>query len=115
MNQYCHTLPESYAGYDKIDNNDGRFHVDKDFNAGNTIRFSNVCSGDWYWPGSLNRNPDGSPPLDCNSSEFPTSYCTWIEIVALLHSVPSPNGYVTPRNCPVCGCTPGENDVPKFS
>ena len=117
LNQYCHTLPESYAENDPYDNNESSYHVDKDFNAGNTIRFSNVCSGDWYMPGSDRIRPDGSYWYHCNMdpSEFPTVYCQWLENVALEFAVPSPNGYVTPRNCPVCGCTPGKNDVEKFS
>ena len=50
--QYCYTLPEEYgAAFDKWDNNANYYHVDENFNAGNTIRFSKVCSGDWYMAG----------------------------------------------------------------
>ena len=50
--QYCYTLPEQYASFDSHDNNDDYYYVDTDFNSGNTIRFSKVCSDDWYYPGA---------------------------------------------------------------
>ena len=52
MVQYCYTLPEIYGEYyDNYDDDDSYYHVDTDFNAENTIRFSKACSGDWYKPG----------------------------------------------------------------
>ena len=35
----------------------------------------------------------------------------WYFLDMLAFAVPTKDGYVTVRNCPVCGCTPGQNDV----
>ena len=93
-----------------MDNNPLNFHVDNDFNAGNTLRFSKICSGDWYWPGTSGVKPDGSYAQYCDN--IPRYLCTWWSLDTVLqYAVPSQNGYVTVLNCPICGCTPGENDA----
>ena len=111
MIHYCYTIPEEYSS-DKYDYDDEYYHVDEDFNVGNTIRFSKACSGDWYWPGTSNQLPDGSPIYHCDSVHFRADvYCNWRIEYLLVSAVPSPHGYVTALNCPKCGCTPGQNDV----
>ena len=111
MIQYCYTIPDQYAGSDNWDYDPQYFHVDEDFNVGNTIRFSKACSGDWYWPGSENENDDGSPIYHCDSEDFREYYCNWRIRYVLNAAVPGPDGYLTVLNCPRCGCTPGQNDV----
>ena len=109
--QYCYTIPDAYAPIDALDNNPLLYHVDENFNAGNEIRFSKVCSGDWYFPGEQYQKPDGSYILDCDHPDLSTKLCQWDTLVLLGMAVPSPDGYVTIHNCPVCGCTPGQNDA----
>ena len=113
-------MPDEYSRFDEIDHDYDRetdddyceFHVDEDFDAGNSIRFSKVCSGDWYRPGTAFEHPiDGTPLVSCNSQYFHTNYCNFPLIHLLLNAVPGADGYVTPLNCPQCGCTPGQNDV----
>ena len=107
--QYCYTLPKSYEIIDQYDNDPFYYHVDKDFNAGNSIIFSKVCSEKWYWPGSASAKADGTPKHRCDN--FHPANCH-IQLETLLSAaVPSPDGYVTVLNCPMCGCTPGENDA----
>ena len=102
--QYCYTLPKlrpgsSYQTHDA----DKRNHFDADFNAGNTIRFSKVCSRDsWYSP--YKNSDDSCDKIRRYECRAPLS-------VLLSIAVPTPNGYVTLLNCPICGCTPGANDV----
>ena len=107
--QYCFTLPKSYESHDQEDNNPLFYHVDEDFNVGNSIIFSKVCSENWYWPGSVNAHADGTPKRRCDN--FKIGICTIPLEDLLLTAVPSPDGYVTALNCPRCGCTPGENDA----
>ena len=112
--QYCYTLPESYGAlYDAYDNDANQYYVDPDFNAGNTFTFSKICSGDWYWAGENNRQ-DGSF-MGCDDILI-DSICHQDINYLLSIAVPSTwiYGYVTPLNCPICGCTPGENDVIKM-
>ena len=109
--QYCYTLPDAYDMVDAFDNDPTFFHVDENFNAFNEIRFSKVCSGDWYYPGDANRRPDGSYGLHCDHPDFDSRLCDIPLLSSLIHAVPSPDGYVTTRNCPQCGCTSGQNDV----
>ena len=108
MKQYCYTLPKLYPGntYQTHDA-DKRNHFDADFIAGNTIRFSKVCSRDsWNSP---YKNNNGS----CDT--FQRKECRYPLFRFLQLGVPTPNGYVTPLNCPICGCTPGVNDVMQLS
>ena len=68
-----------------------------------------MCSGDWYRPGKVYLNRDGSPTTTCDNVS--PGFCRYTLLGLLLFAVPSPNGYVTALNCPICGCTPGENDA----
>ena len=113
--QYCYTLPESYgARYDDYDNDANEYYVDPDFNAGNTFTFSKLCSEDWYWAGKNNIQGDGSY-MGCDDI-LSDGICH--QDIAYLLSIAVPStwiyGYVTPLNCPICGCTPGQNDVIKI-
>ena len=112
MIHYCFTIPEEYQITEDYDNDDSYYYVEEDFNAGNPIRFSKACSGDWYMPGTYNQWEDGLPVYHCDSDHFrPNLFCNWRMEYILRNAVPSPDGYVTPLNCPKCGCTPGQNDV----
>ena len=106
--QYCYTLPSSYCEFEHWDNTETTFHVDKDYNAGNTVKFSKVCSNDWYLPGT-DFVHNGVYRRTCENLHW--TYCNWQIPSILLWKVPSPDGYVTPLNCAACGCTPGQNDV----
>ena len=64
MNIY---ISDSYD-YDHLN-----YHVDEDFNVGNAMRFSKVCSGDWYYPGPQNTYDDGTPYVHCD--DFAWYYC----------------------------------------
>ena len=112
LTQYCYTLPEIYGEYyDLWDIDTEYYNVDEDFNAGNTIKFSKICSADWHAVyqtyGSIlhfncdNINAGYSNLFNCEST---------LEHV-LSKATPSPDGYITLLNCPICGCTPGQNDA----
>ena len=109
--QYCYTLPKSYEYFDQFDNNPLAYHVDEDFNVGNSIIFSKQCSETWYWPGSANTQADGTPKYRCDNIHSANYYCNLSLVRLLSLAVPSQDGYVTVLNCPICGCTPGENDA----
>ena len=55
------------------------------------------------------KDGDGNPNYHCN--DMPDLFCDWGLHSLLRSAVPSPDGYVTPLNCPKCGCTPGQNDA----
>ena len=93
--QHCYTLPK-FASL----NTD---YPDADFKGVNTIRFSKVCSKDtWYSP--RKHHVDSCDKIRRYECRAPLS-------VLLSIAVPTHNGYVTMLNCPICGCTPGVNDV----
>ena len=108
--QYCYTLPELYGTYyGNID------HNDQNFKAGSTVTFSKVCSEDWFYPtylGPWYQNHDGSPKYNCdNINNHGFDICDNNVLFYLSRSVKTADGYITPLNCPVCGCTPGQNDA----
>ena len=93
---------------DTWDNDETRVHVDENYNAGNTFKFSKVCSNDWYLPGT-SMVYNGVYRRSCDKLHW--TYCNWDLLTSLVFAVPSADGYVTPLNCVACGCTPGQNDV----
>ena len=58
-----------------------------------------------------NHDQDGDGNLYAHCDDMADYYCTWPLRYLLLYAVPSQDGYVTPLNCPKCGCTPGQNDA----
>ena len=101
-------MPSSYCEFEHWDNTETTFHVDKDYNAGNTVKFSKVCSNDWYFPGT-NNVFNGTYRMTCDNLSL--NLCKMPIPEILIWKVPSADGYMTPLNCAGCGCTPGLNDV----
>ena len=104
-------MPDSYADYDEKDYEIFNYEVDENFNVGSTIKFSKVCSGDWYRPG-LAFNSGNNHSLPCEEILiFFSSACEWTLEKILATSIPGKDFHISILNCPQCGCTPGENDA----
>ena len=79
------------------------YALDMDWNEGDEIRISNVCSPDFNL-GMVSSYP-GSENLDCDWAAR-QGFCRTITKVLLSNSVEyyPDNGLVTFLNCPSCGC-----------
>ena len=105
--QYCFTVPESYY-YDYYDHYEAYYGEWMErINAGDTVKFSKVCSDKWYRPGTEYEDENGQPRIRCED----ITYCDYYWDILLMRSVPTDNGLITSLNCPQCGCTLGSNDA----
>ena len=104
--QYCYTIPDSYYYYDYYDNDDYYYHASEEIQAGGSVTMSRTCAPDYHVPGEYYMNAD-------NFGEYGCSYfgdCSdWGADLLLLIAAHTDNGYITPLNCPSCGCT--EDDI----
>ena len=108
--QYCFTLPQSHDYFDMY--YDGYDYVGEwmdDIDAGDTVRFSKICTDEWYLPGKYNVDFHTGERFGCE--DFVDS-CNYFSVDwAILMSNPTDNGLITILNCPQCGCTLGSNDA----
>ena len=104
--QYCFTIPDSYEYYDYyFDHDENNFHGIDEITVGATITMSKTCAPDYQRPGLNNVHED----LGCDYFHR-ENYCNDLNVdEAILIASHTNNGYITPLNCPQCGCT--EDDI----
>ena len=121
--QYCYTIPDIYAAYDKFDYNDQWYHGIEAIHVGATITMSKICAPDYQYPGTYYRNKeeDAIGRQDCadihrlwnshsSPDHGPNTCLNGLSVDKLsAHLVHTPNGYINALNCPQCGCT--ETDI----
>ena len=83
--------------------------ADRNQNLNFLSKFSEFSSDFFSTISNPDQYDDGRPFYNCNT--IYTYNCNWDVYEILASAVPSPDGYVTLLNCPICGCTPGQNDV----
>ena len=111
--QYCFTVPDSHNDYYYDEYWGESYYGDwmADIDAGDTVKFSKICTDEWYRSGTAYEDAYGEPENGCQWF-FDNEYCTenWIDWFIAI-SVPTDNGLITGLNCPQCGCTLGNNDA----
>ena len=104
--QYCYTIPDSYYYYDYYDNDDYYYHAAEEIQAGGVITMSRTCAPDYHVPGGYYMHEDQYGDYGC---DYFGDCEGWGADFFLLLAAPTDNGYITPLNCPQCGCS--ENDI----
>ena len=103
--QYCFTIPVSYYYYDYYDYNENYYHGIDEITVGATITMSKKCAPDYHMPGLYFLDKD----YDCDYFHR-QNFCDVMDVNwAVLIISHTSNGYITPFNCPQCGCT--EDDI----
>ena len=110
--QYCYTIPDGYAYFDEYDYS-YYYHGSEEITTGATITMSRTCATDYHRPGTCYSDGICFSNRGCAYYETlvgVTPRCHWMSANdLLLNAAPTENGYITPLNCPGCGCT--EDDI----
>ena len=113
--QYCFTIPDTHDDYYYDEEWGGSYYGDwmDDIDAGDTVKFSKICTDEWYRSGTAYEDAYGEPQNGCQWF-FDSGSCTngWASINWIIAtSIPTDNGLITGLNCPQCGCILGTNDA----